>query len=341
MWTAAWRSPIMRRMRGFLPAAVEGGIPLVRIMRIRIYIYVDQDQGQDEMIKRKRTRTRTRMSIYYIVPHQVATPARLLTSWTKKTARERYFLIKDFLFHKRITRWDENLIMRMMATIGWYTLSTIQVLAAGFCVFVVYSFVWKGACLFVCLFYPFFILFCGKVSTCWSPGQPDGDCPNFGLCCFDGCANTCGEGDDAINFCCSTDAIIFCSTRSIMIRCCSSSIYSFQNTRRRSPNREQLLLQLATAMTSQRYRIQCWTNLFLKTKVTCMLITLRSPSQWDQRQLLEERQQEGQQRRYRVCTRDLLGAAGDSQTGIETKTPCYSDLQFSTKNTQFIWPYQC
>ena len=39
----------------------------------------------------------------------------------------------------------------------------------------------------------------------------------------------------------------------IMIRCCSSSSYSFQNTRRRSPNREQLLLQLATAMTSQRY----------------------------------------------------------------------------------------
>ena len=33
------------------------------------------------------------------------------------------------------------------------------------------------------------------MSTCWSPGQPDGDCPNFGLCCFDGCANTCGEGD--------------------------------------------------------------------------------------------------------------------------------------------------
>ena len=31
----------------------------------------------------------------------------------------------------------------------------------------------------------------GAVSTCWSPGQPDTDCPNFGLCCFDGCANTC------------------------------------------------------------------------------------------------------------------------------------------------------
>merc|ERR1712083_756783 len=33
----------------------------------------------------------------------------------------------------------------------------------------------------------------GSVDTCWSPGQPDGDCPNFGLCCFDGCANTCPE----------------------------------------------------------------------------------------------------------------------------------------------------
>merc|ERR1712128_51316 len=31
------------------------------------------------------------------------------------------------------------------------------------------------------------------VSSCWSPGQPDGDCPDFGLCCFDGCSNTCGE----------------------------------------------------------------------------------------------------------------------------------------------------
>ena len=31
----------------------------------------------------------------------------------------------------------------------------------------------------------------GAVSNCWSPGQLDTDCPNFGLCCFDGCANTC------------------------------------------------------------------------------------------------------------------------------------------------------
>jgi len=38
----------------------------------------------------------------------------------------------------------------------------------------------------------------GSVSTCWSPGQPDGDCPNFGLCCFDGCSNTCGEAKAAV-----------------------------------------------------------------------------------------------------------------------------------------------
>lgn len=36
----------------------------------------------------------------------------------------------------------------------------------------------------------------GAVSTCWSPGQPDTDCPDFGICCFDGCANTC-EGEVA------------------------------------------------------------------------------------------------------------------------------------------------
>ena len=159
----------MRRTRGFFLAAVEGGIPLVRIMRIRIYIYVDQDQGQDEMIKRKRTRTRTRMSNYYIVPHQVATPARPLTSWTKKTARARYnILIKDFLFHKRITRRDGNLMTRTMATIGWYILSTIQVLTARFCVFVVYSFVWKGACLFV--FYILSSFLC--VARCPPVGLP-------------------------------------------------------------------------------------------------------------------------------------------------------------------------
>jgi len=34
----------------------------------------------------------------------------------------------------------------------------------------------------------------GSVDTCWSPGQPDADCPGFGLCCFDGCSNTCPGG---------------------------------------------------------------------------------------------------------------------------------------------------
>jgi len=27
--------------------------------------------------------------------------------------------------------------------------------------------------------------------TCWVPGEPDISCPDFGLCCFDGCANRC------------------------------------------------------------------------------------------------------------------------------------------------------
>jgi len=31
----------------------------------------------------------------------------------------------------------------------------------------------------------------GAVSNCWSPGQRDTDCPANGLCCFDGCADTC------------------------------------------------------------------------------------------------------------------------------------------------------
>ena len=31
----------------------------------------------------------------------------------------------------------------------------------------------------------------GAVSNCWAPGEPDWDCPNNSLCCFDGCANTC------------------------------------------------------------------------------------------------------------------------------------------------------
>ena len=31
----------------------------------------------------------------------------------------------------------------------------------------------------------------GSVSTCWSVGQPDADCPNNGLCINNGCANVC------------------------------------------------------------------------------------------------------------------------------------------------------
>jgi len=34
----------------------------------------------------------------------------------------------------------------------------------------------------------------GSVSNCWSPGQRDTDCPNNGLCCYDGCADTCVDG---------------------------------------------------------------------------------------------------------------------------------------------------
>jgi hypothetical protein len=31
----------------------------------------------------------------------------------------------------------------------------------------------------------------GRLSNCWSVGQPDVDCLNDALCCFDGCANVC------------------------------------------------------------------------------------------------------------------------------------------------------
>jgi len=31
-----------------------------------------------------------------------------------------------------------------------------------------------------------------STSLCWSPGEPDFDCPNNGICCFDGCSNQCG-----------------------------------------------------------------------------------------------------------------------------------------------------
>lgn len=37
----------------------------------------------------------------------------------------------------------------------------------------------------------------GRVSDCWSVGQPDVDCLNNALCCFDGCANVCqGAGEE-------------------------------------------------------------------------------------------------------------------------------------------------
>ena len=31
----------------------------------------------------------------------------------------------------------------------------------------------------------------GQRSNCWAPGVRDTDCPGHGLCCYDGCANTC------------------------------------------------------------------------------------------------------------------------------------------------------
>ena len=52
----------------------------------------------------------------------------------------------------------------------------------------------------------------GSVSTCWSPGQPDGDCPNFGLCCFDGCANTCPGGENTLSDATFSDAILSSGT---------------------------------------------------------------------------------------------------------------------------------
>jgi len=36
----------------------------------------------------------------------------------------------------------------------------------------------------------------GSASTCWSPGQRDTDCPFNGLCCFNGCSNTCDQAQD-------------------------------------------------------------------------------------------------------------------------------------------------
>ncbi len=40
----------------------------------------------------------------------------------------------------------------------------------------------------------------GKTSECWAPNQYDVDCANgAGLCCFDGCANTCYK--EKVNLC--------------------------------------------------------------------------------------------------------------------------------------------
>ena len=30
-------------------------------------------------------------------------------------------------------------------------------------------------------------------SVCWSPGEPDVDCPDNQVCCFNGCSNQCGQ----------------------------------------------------------------------------------------------------------------------------------------------------
>jgi len=36
-----------------------------------------------------------------------------------------------------------------------------------------------------------------RLNTCWSVGKADIDCPGAGLCCFDGCVNTCKESPPA------------------------------------------------------------------------------------------------------------------------------------------------
>merc|ERR1711953_668253 len=46
----------------------------------------------------------------------------------------------------------------------------------------------------------------GAVSTCWSPGQRDTDCPGNGLCCFDGCADTC-DGQPAVQSAAQADPV--------------------------------------------------------------------------------------------------------------------------------------
>jgi len=37
----------------------------------------------------------------------------------------------------------------------------------------------------------------GQVNSCWAIGQADVDCPNHGLCCFNGCANVCAGAGPA------------------------------------------------------------------------------------------------------------------------------------------------
>lgn len=52
----------------------------------------------------------------------------------------------------------------------------------------------------------------GSVSTCWSPGQRDTDCPSNGLCCFNGCANTCGEQPEVISAPAAQPSVIITTT---------------------------------------------------------------------------------------------------------------------------------
>jgi len=39
----------------------------------------------------------------------------------------------------------------------------------------------------------------GRTSSCWSPGEGDVDCPNNGLCCFDGCINQCKNPGEEVS----------------------------------------------------------------------------------------------------------------------------------------------
>ena len=42
-------------------------------------------------------------------------------------------------------------------------------------------------------FFSMNVVFCA-VNVVFATGQTDTDCPNNGLCCFDGCADTCVDG---------------------------------------------------------------------------------------------------------------------------------------------------